>query len=218
MKTITLFLITLALVVASCTVPKPIGSEGSAPAEHDLARTVTSVAPQATPTLQSATELDDTPLPPGLQATLQAMDQTGAEGDFDTAIDTLAALLAEQEPDAYGGLWMEYNDGYHAVVGFSPDGEASISRHVAASPYANRIELHAVSYPLKELERAKLSLFPQVIELGFDAIGYIDLPTNRVVFEVLSKDEVLAALEETGIELPPYVAFIEVGSMITPEN
>lgn len=174
--------------------------------------------PQPAATAETPRSIPATSPALALRATWEALDPNSPRESFNWAMGALNGILTESEPDSFAGLWILPTSPERAAVAFTKAGAETLQPYLEGLPYADRIEVRTAEHSLQALQQTKLDLFQRVTDLGFEAIASTDVPTNRVVIEVLAREEVLAALEREGITLPPYVEFVEIEGMVTPEG
>ncbi|MGC9522026.1 MAG: hypothetical protein ACP5HG_09115 [Anaerolineae bacterium] len=145
-------------------------------------------------------EAHDVPLDEAI-ARLRAQDPIGE----------LQAVLQEQEPDAFAGLWIEHEPEYKVVVAVTRDERRIYRRYVAAGPLEDKVEMREAERTLAELSAAQVALHQALNEVDSRADSGIDVQANCVSLYVADPEALLTQLDAAGLSLPDPVCIEETG-------
>lgn len=125
------------------------------------------------------------------------------------AIGGLGDVLESQEPDTFGGLYIDHFPEYRLVVQFTRDGSATIRPYLHAQPFESIVEIEETAYSWSKL----LNDLNDIREQLGDGI---DVPMNRVLVQVLASTD-LESLAGSERWAPPASArVVVVESLPTP--
>lgn len=154
------------------------------------------------------------PAPGPGSAPAPAPTKAGAPADpaaVEAAVGELSAKLEAEEAGTFAGLWVEYEPKFHAVVGFTRDGEATLEKHTAGTVLAEpgTIELRTFERTYAGLIATQAAVGEQLAKIGLPVDSMVDVKQNRVELMVTDKPAFDAGLAAAKISLPPEV-FVNV--------
>lgn len=151
----------------------------------------------------------DLPQIPGV-----SRDELLRRADMTDAIGDLGAALERDEAATFGGLWIDSGATFRVVVAFTRDGEATIRRHAAGTPFERDIELRTVERSLASLQKTQSDVIAKLRGLGLVFDAGIDVKTNRIVIDTTDRPAFDAALAKSGYTLPAEVVVDTIGEPI----
>ena len=130
-------------------------------------------------------------------------------------VGNLGAVLAENEPETFAGLWIEHKPQFKVVVLFTRGGEEIIRPYIANQPVADFVEVRAASVTLVELQNAQAAANRAGSDLGIAFGSGIDVKENRVELHVTDSQALYKALRGANVELPDRVEVVRVDDLDT---
>lgn len=134
------------------------------------------------------------------------------------SIGDLDAELMAQEPDTYGGLWIQHQPQFGVVVRFTRDGEQKIRPYVEGGPLADLVETRQASATFRQLEADQAKASRLAAFLGVPAESGIDVKTNVAYLNLVDPARLNRVLQTSGFSLPNEVAVREVERLLTPSE
>lgn len=125
-------------------------------------------------------------------------------------IGPLGATLEANEAETFAGLWLQHEPEFRLVLAFTENGEETARPYIEGQPYANYVELRTHPHTFAELVAAQEATMATAAELGLANNSWIDVITNRVIFETGNPDLFRQAIEENGQTIPEVVELIEI--------
>jgi hypothetical protein len=120
----------------------------------------------------------------------------------------LQTELSSQEPETFGGLWLQHEPEFKIVVAFTRDGEATFNKHYSAKlePFMPYFEVRTVKVPLAVLEQTQLQIGYVFEELDIPTNSAVHVIENRVDFTVAEsvRTKVEGAIQSGKVDLPDY--------------
>ena len=117
-------------------------------------------------------------------------------------IGSLNHSLTENEPDTFGGLWIEHEPEYKVVTLFTRDGEQTIRPYLEGKSIADLVEVRPARYTLAELNTIYDQTIQELKKLDFEVSSGIDLQGNRVEIVVGDQEWFELELNRVGAQLP----------------
>jgi hypothetical protein len=133
------------------------------------------------------------------------------------ALIGLDSGLKNTESETYGGLYIRHSPGFCIVTLFTVDGKDIIKSNVPDN-LREYIEVQPVAVSYAGLERDQAEIKDTLNKMGVDSDSYIDIPENRIVFNVIDMSPIDATVEEGELEIPDYVDVIKVGKLGRRQN
>ncbi|MBN1246352.1 MAG: hypothetical protein JXC32_01780 [Anaerolineae bacterium] len=93
----------------------------------------------------------------------------------------LNAVLQEQEPGVFAGLWIEHEPAYQVVVAVTRDQRRIWRRYIEGSPIADEVRIAQATVSYRDLQEAQAQTMAVLDAIGSRASTGIDLPRNCVV-------------------------------------
>lgn len=126
-------------------------------------------------------------------------------------IGELNAVLQERESDVFGGLWIQHQPEYRAIVLVTGDQNRIRRRYIRGSSIEDDVEIRSVTTTLAALYRVQTDLLQHLDKVGSRASTGIDVRENCVSLYVSDPEALLAELEAAGLELPKAVCITPTG-------
>lgn len=134
------------------------------------------------------------------------------------SVEELEADLFYNEPDTFGGLWIQHEPEYRVVVTFTKDGKRTIAEYVKDEALTDLIEVKTVEATYRELMQSEREAGWTVAEVGFRAVSAINVLENRVEVYTPDRSRLEEALRKNGKTLPVHVHIIERKLAVRPEG
>jgi hypothetical protein len=131
----------------------------------------------------------------------------------------LQPALTNNEPDTFGGLWIQHEPEYKGVVAFTQDGESLISKYTWYIPEEVRpyIEIRQVANSLSRLISVQNSTFSSLRSLGINSSSMVDVINNRININICKSDQIkFENISSASLSLPDMVKINYVDSLATP--
>lgn len=129
------------------------------------------------------------------------------------AVSDLEGVLAEEEADAFAGLWIQHEPSYRVVVRFtSRAAEERLKARIAGGPLANLVETRDARFTLRTLE----AMQREVHERAWQALGQAE---SRI--DVVNNDIELFATDTTklrGLRIPAGVEIKRVAKLSSADS
>ena len=132
------------------------------------------------------------------------------------AFSGLDTELEREEPETFGGLWIQHEPSFCVVIAFTRDGEETIKKYVSEN-LTGYVEVRIVKYSMKELWKARnqVEAFLRENDIPFDSGIYV--MDNRVEINVTDRTEIDKAIEDGRLIIPECVYINVVSGLAVPE-
>ncbi len=125
--------------------------------------------------------------------------------------------LAANEPDTFGGLWIQHKPAYKVIVNMT-SGTEKIASYAQDTAFAREIEVHKVATSLKQLETHQRLIVNTLEALKLKSESSTNVYTNQVELDVLNLDQLTAGLRTLGkLSILEGVLATRVESFASPE-
>ena len=140
--------------------------------------------------------------------------------ELQTSFPDLEPALEKNDPDTFGGVWIQHEPEYGIIVAFTDECEKKIKKYDNYIPkeILPYIETRLVDRSLSDLKRDQTQMVASLRELGIKTDSWVDVIENRVVVHV-KKDQrsILDNAINTGsIKMPSKVKIAEVEELTHP--
>ncbi len=146
------------------------------------------------------------------------VEEATARMRFQDEIGDLNDALRTNEADTFGGLWIETEPDYRAVVLFTRRGERTIRPYLAGKPYAHLVEVRQARYTLAELEAIQAQAMHELDKLDFDVVVLLSVQDNRVQVPVSDREWFESELRRADARLPEGVELVVAEGSSTARN
>ncbi len=123
----------------------------------------------------------------------------------------LQAVLLENEPEVFGGLWIEHDPEYRVVIQVTGDARRIYRRYVKGTALEGVADVRRVDSTWAELEQAQASTMRTLAEIGSSASTSIDVRENCVTVYASDEEALRTKLTASGASLPDAVCVVAVG-------
>jgi len=126
-----------------------------------------------------------------------SLDEAVRRLELQDDIGKLDAELASNEPDTFGGLWIQHKPEFKVIVNTTGSAE-KVADYARDTSFAGLIEVRKAAKTLKQLEAKQLSLRSALKALDLPSESSINVYTNQVELYVLDSEQLNTALEAAG--------------------
>lgn len=123
----------------------------------------------------------------------------------------LQAVLLENEPEVFGGLWIEHDPEYRVVIQVTRDARRIYRRYVKGTALEGVADVRRVDLTWVELEQAQALTMRTLTEIGSSASTSIDVRENCVAVYASDEGALRTKLTASGASLPDAVCVVAVG-------
>lgn len=127
-------------------------------------------------------------------------------------IGELNQRLAENEPEDYGGLFVEHTPMYRVVVQFTQESHVSLEKYAISDSLKNDLVIARVEVSFQELERRRESAAKLLASIGLQANSGIDVRQNQVLLYVTDLSNAESMIAAKAVTLPGHVELVEVAA------
>ncbi len=126
-------------------------------------------------------------------------------------VGELQAVLLEQEPEAFAGLWIEHDPDYRVFVAVTRDQRCIRGRYIVGGPLADVVEMREAEMTWAELTATQMALM-QVLDL-VDSRAHtgVDVKENCVLLYASDYQALEAKLGALDLSLPDPVCLVQTG-------
>lgn len=161
---------------------------------------------------QSAEDADPLTRDAGQYASAMGVDASEAMRrlKLQVHIGDLNARLTKNEPDSFGGLWVQHQPEYRVFALFTRGGEAKIQEYTAGGPLSGMVGTRTAKVTLTELVDARTQAARMAGRLGIAAHSAINILEGNAELYVLDAAHLDAALQKAAARLPDHVKVVQV--------
>ena len=146
-----------------------------------------------------------------------SLDEAVRRLELQDDIGKLSAKLENNEPNTFGGLWIQHKPEFKVVVNMTGSGE-EVAEYARGTSFAELVEVRQVAKTLKQLEAEQQQADSAVRALGQLSESDINVFENRTELYTLDAVKLDAALDaRSSVQVPNGVDVIEVPSLSSEE-
>ena len=127
----------------------------------------------------------------------------------------LGSRLEAEEPETFGGLWLQQQQPFRVVVAFTRDGEETLTRYISKEQMQYVLVLE-VAYSYAELRHFHDIVAHALREREVLFNYWTDVMNNKVCFRVADRTAIDEAVAAGTLTIPEAVE-IRVGPLVTPD-
>lgn len=146
-----------------------------------------------------------------------SLDEAVRRLELQDDIGKLSAKLESNEPNTFGGLWIQHKPEFKVVVNMTGSAE-KVAEYARGTPFAKLVQVRKVAKALKQLEAEQRQADSAVRALGLPSESGINIFKNAAELYVLDEEELNAASNaRTTINIPTGVNVTEVPTFSSDE-
>lgn len=123
-------------------------------------------------------------------------------------IGGLNAILLENEPETFAGLWLEHTPEFRVFARFTKNGERTLRNYTKGGSLEGLVEVVPAEISLVELQEELSTTSSALEKLSFNVVASLNVITNRVEVYVTDVDWFEKQLSQAGISLPEHTIMV----------
>ncbi len=147
----------------------------------------------------------------GDRATMEgiAVEEAQLRNSIEGHARVLQNSLRRSESEKFAGLWIQREPEYRIVVALTSGGTNSVAKYIETDSLAQSVEVRTVKYSIVELQNIRQETDEVLSEAGVGRASGISFQDNQIVYYLPNPDEVFAAFDAAGAELPDCVSVVQ---------
>ena len=127
----------------------------------------------------------------------------------------LNAALEANEYATLAGLWIQHKPDFRVIASFTEGGTETIRPYTTGGPLEGIVEVRQAAVTLADLKVEQMTALQIVRNIRMHADTEVDVIHNRVKLGVLDRNQLDAALANSGIRLPERDVVAQVEELLT---